>query len=245
MNGTWSIEAMFVLLKVIWMVRIKEGEMKASLWWLYIAHSVFPSVNIQACIHECWTGQWMCIRDVCVNKRTQWSKNEVNISNQNHCGIGLSVWFVPFSMGWMSFASQKVHGANLWPSVWHTIVQFFFYLLCWIWFSWNVHRIDMRHWLLILTMMSLLCLILTSIDFVIFFFSRCCFYLSLYFLETLSLKLTIPHSHHSAHFEIKVNKVSFLLPFLTTAINNSFISILYWLVHCVGLHQFNFNVNYE
>lgn len=121
----------------------------------------------------------------------------------------------------------------------------FFYLLCWIWFSWNVHRIDMRHWLLILTMMSLLCLILTSIDFVIFFFSRCCFYLSLYFLETLSLKLTIPHSHHSAHFEIKVNKVSFLLPFLTTAINNSFISILYWLVHCVGLHQFNFNVNYE
>lgn len=121
----------------------------------------------------------------------------------------------------------------------------FFYLLCWIWFSWNVHRIDMRHWLLILTMMSLLCLILTSIDFVIFFSLVVVFICLCIFFETLSLKLTIPHSHHSAHFEIKVNKVSFLLPFLTTAINNSFISILYWLVHCVGLHQFNFNVNYE
>lgn len=36
-------------------------------------------------------------------------------------------------------------------------------IMCWIWFSHNVCRIDIRHWLLILTMMNSQCLALTSI----------------------------------------------------------------------------------
>lgn len=48
-------------------------------------------------------------------------------------------------------------------------------VMCWIWFSRNVHHIDIRHWLLILSMMSSQRLALTSVFFslsILFLYSR-------------------------------------------------------------------------
>lgn len=76
-------------------------------------------------------------------------------------------------------------------------------VMCWIWFSCNVRRIDIRHWLLILAYDELTSQFRIDVRFVFF----------------LSISILASSTTGS---RIKVNKVSFLLAFPTTRTNNSF-----------------------
>lgn len=160
-----------------------------------------------------------------------------------------------------------------------------FHLMCWIWLSWNVHRIDMRLWLLILwpwwayfvshidvnwfsavvvdffflslstlfslfSSRSLLPCSLRSILFSIQF-NSIRFSLGYFHLEPVHSPSLVKYTSIALSPAMKVNKVSFLLAFLTTTINNSFsfyVKIFALIVAdrgTGGLHQFSFNVNYE